>query len=142
MESIGDYIYIIAIIATIISSFFKKSKKKKKQTTHTPTSQPNPWEEIQRQWEEATQTAPAVQPIPAQQTETKSNKTTRSKHYTQPMSYETTDDVSKLRVKKRPSNTLYTTEETPIEVIDIALDEPNEIRKAILYSEIINRKYT
>lgn len=70
------------------------------------------------------------------------------------LSYDTVDDVSKLRVKKRIRESVLKKQssfksiemlektDTSFEPINIELDNVQDARKAFIYSEIFNRKYS
>lgn len=71
------------------------------------------------------------------------------------LSYDTVDDVSKLRVKKqiresvskkqsvfKSTKRIEVIEDTSFNPIDIELDNVQDARKAFIYSEIFNRKYS
>ena len=70
----------------------------------------------------------------------------------EPLSYDTTDDVSKLRIKKQMKENIFKKQSSfktialdelsdPYPPLAIAFDDVEEVKKAFIYSEIFHRKY-
>lgn len=149
MKDTGTYIYlVIGVIIAILDFFRKEQKKKQKKEPKKTSSQSDTWKEIKKQWKEVIEEQQAP-PTKKEHNKAKQQKTGFDKARPQPLSYETTDNVSKLRVKKQVRESISQTHkkttshptETPKTAFDIALNQPSEIRKAIIYSEIFNKKY-
>lgn len=138
MEDIFQYIVIIgAIIAAVIKSVSKEKQKKATPKVHgpiettmqrdeknpSPASEWEKWfdlieEKIEPQKQEPVVVAPAVQDVHSLSSTTKKR--------------------PKIQVKEIETlNNIEHTDNPP----QIALDSMDEIRKAIIYSEIIQRKY-
>lgn len=130
MDSIGDYIYLIIIIIAALSGIFKKNKPKTVPQTTMPEI-----DEIDEMEE------PFFQDIKT----AKGNET----NY-QPLSFDTATDFSKLKAQKQVVITSKFTntneilnlesEETTNET-EYKFETYDDVKKAVVYSEIFNRKY-
>ena len=136
MESIGDYIYIIVIAIAIISSIARKGKKKEEQQKTMPDNMPDLEDVLTDTY------------APFNKTEVVNKDFADYNKSQTVLSYDTVDDVSVLRAKKQvKSKKAFVKENTePIlsaENIETMIDlsEIEEVKKAIIYSEVFNRKY-
>ncbi len=132
MDSVGDYIYLIIIAIAAISGIFKKKKPQ--------TVIQNPESESYDEEEE----------IYADLSEEKiEEKYKKYEGNFQTLSYETATDFSKIKAKKQPvmtskfsnTNELAT---LPIEELtesEYKFDSLDDVKRAVIYSEIFNRKY-
>lgn len=130
MDSIGDYIYLIIIIIAALSGIFKKNKPKTvRQTTMPEIDEMDEMEE------------PFFQDIKT----AKGNETIY-----QPLSFDTATDFSKLKAQKQVVITSKFTNTN--EVLNLESEETtneteykfetyDDVKKAVVYSEIFNRKY-
>lgn len=171
MEDIGEIIYFVLIIAFALLGSLGKKKKKKATVGESPgpPAFPDPWSELEKQ---LTSSQKAPEPKPAvntqrNQPEGRSFRTEIPKYSSETiyssendqsvyevMSYDTVDDVSKLRVKKQMKETiskkqsafksidLSKTPDTSYSPIDIEFDDIQDVKRAFIYSEIFNRKYS
>ncbi|GAB1417095.1 hypothetical protein MASR2M117_25010 [Paludibacter sp.] len=135
MDSIGDYIYIIVIIIAAISSIAGKRKNK---VIATNTERQFDVPKTGDLFEEIYQSVP------------KDNKDFWSDVSTDSFvpSYDTVEDISVLKAKKQVKQSKPPKKAEPVE-IEVAndvlgaidLSDTEEIKKAVLYAEILNRKY-
>ena len=132
-ENIGDWLYFIFLIIAGISSLF--SSKNKKKRPKSVSTQPNEEEEVIPEntegpqkgiWDilqeiQESQSDPVPQPVVTPQKKQIKNRET------QPCSHQN-------RFTHQPKE-----EET--KSFDIELNHAEELRKAVIYAEILNRKY-
>ena len=125
MDEFGDWIYIILMVVVAISSLFKSiSKKKEQQPTQMPVPKPSE------------QSYP-VPPVPVK----------KSRRMPPPMPKQSTQPYSSLFAS---SGTIAESIKTEIALMpeqesaladELDLTDAEAFRKAVIYSEIINRKY-
>ena len=141
MDNAGDWLYIVFLIIAGISSLFgsKNKKKRPKQILGQPdreivTNEDNVpdkgfWEIL----EEAT--TPQKPEAPTAPIHKKKNKTPASKPF-----LSTEQEIQKSKVSSsQPMN--FPAEEEHSMLEDIEFNNAEELRKAVIYSEILNRKY-
>lgn len=129
MDSIGDYIYLIIIIIAALSGIFKKNKPKTVPQTTMPEI-----DEIDEMEE------PFFQDIKT----AKGNET----NY-QPLSFDTATDFSKLKAQKQVvitskftnTNEVFNLQPEEAAEIEYKFETSEDVKKAVIYSEIFNRKY-
>lgn len=135
MDSLGDYIYLIVILIAGISSILGKRKKKESESKDPIPGLPD-LEDILPEFR------PVVEPVrPIYQEVKKKEKTVEHP------SFDTVDDVSTLKAKKqvaRPVKHLVEDEvisEEDFGGVDLELDNPEDVKRAVIYSEILKRRY-
>ena len=136
--NIGDWLYFLFIIIAGISSLFSSKKKKKrvqqKKTTldtdmtseeESELPEKDFWDILQEIKE---QSIPKEEPQPQKQSIRKSSQ----------------EEKKEPAIQKQPNTQNYRTipskEEDNMD-IDMELTHASELRKAVIYSEILNRKY-
>ncbi|HOG36327.1 MAG TPA: hypothetical protein PK984_02720 [Paludibacteraceae bacterium] len=128
---IGDYLYIIVLVIAIVTSMIGKAKKKEKEADKTPPLAPN-WEDIAQELKKTVPQPTNDTPQPTPQPIKPTTPPIAEKQF----KFENTD--SKI-TKETPHQTHnYTIQEN-----ETAIDPQNldELKKAVIYSEILNRKY-
>ncbi|WP_348724334.1 hypothetical protein [Parabacteroides goldsteinii] len=141
MDNVGDWIYIVFLIVAAISGLFSSKNKKKRPTQvlgqpgHDTYPEENTssgkvfWEIL----EEAT--TPQKPEAPTAPIHKKKNKTPASKPF-----LSTEQEIQKSKVSSsQPMN--FPAEEEHSMLEDIEFNNAEELRKAVIYSEILNRKY-
>ena len=141
MDNVGDWIYIVFLIVAAISGLFSSKNKKKRPTQvlgqpgHDSYPEENTssgkgfWEIL----EEAT--TPQKPEAPTAQIHKKKKKTPASKPF-----LSTEQEIQKSKVSSsQPMN--FPAEEEHSMLEDIEFNNAEELRKAVIYSEILNRKY-
>ena len=141
MDNVGDWIYIVFLIVAAISGLFSSKNKKKRPTQvlgqpgHDSYPEENTssgkgfWEIL----EEAT--TPQKPEAPTGPIQTKKTKTPASKPF-----LSTEQEIQKSKVSSsQPMN--FPAEEEHSMLEDIEFNNAEELRKAVIYSEILNRKY-
>ena len=128
MDELGDWIYIIVMVVVGISSFVSSlNKKKRQQQSQMPLpemsetlepSYPTPYVPEQREKKQPP-------PVPG-----------RSKH--NPLNAQSTLPTYETDVQTEIS---FMQEEESTIAGELELSDPDAFRKAIIYSEILNRKY-
>ncbi|MDD4516718.1 hypothetical protein [Massilibacteroides sp.] len=149
MDNLGDWLYIVFLIIAAVSGLFNSKKKKKRVPAKPVQPQVNPntssnteeekgfWEILQEMQNGPKQPPkPTVKNVPAKKTATK--KTAVQQPF---LSAESRIPSSVNR--QNESILLEETDETDhnISSDDFHLQDVDEVRKAIIYSEILNRKY-
>ena len=141
MDGIGDYIYIIMFALVGLSSLLKATKKKKPTEKRMPFPKQSEFEEFENYSEDEFR----YENLESEVSRWNSDKTLEKAT----LSYENTDDVSSLRIKKEIKAQVYenfkgvdifVTEEDE-DNFELELDGANDFKKALIYSEIMNRKY-
>ena len=141
MDNVGDWIYIVFLIVAAISGLFSSKNKKKRPTQvlgqpgHDTYPEENTssgkgfWEIL----EEAT--TPQKPEAPTAPIHKKNKKTPASKPF-----LSTEQEIQKSKVSSsQPMN--FPAEEEHSMLEDIEFNNAEELRKAVIYSEILNRKY-
>ena len=141
MDKVGDWIYIVFLIVAAISGLFSSKNKKKRPTQvlgqpgHDSYPEENTssgkgfWEIL----EEAT--TPQKPEAPTAPIHKKKKKTPASKPF-----LSTEQEIQKSKVSSsQPMN--FPAEEEHSMLEDIEFNNAEELRKAVIYSEILNRKY-
>ncbi|MFR8359673.1 MAG: hypothetical protein ACLVEJ_31190 [Parabacteroides sp.] len=141
MDNVGDWIYIVFLIVAAISGLFSSKTKKKRPTQvlgqpgHDTYPEENTssgkgfWEIL----EEAT--TPQKPEAPTAPIHKKKKKTPASKPF-----LSTEQEIQKSKVSSsQPMNFPIEEEHSMLE--DIEFNNAEELRKAVIYSEILNRKY-
>ena len=128
MDSIGDYLYIIIFVVTIVVSILKNLKKRK------PVDVPEPREDNEEEffWKE---------PSPASQEPAVQVQQIRHIQPIQNKRKETEPILSKNEPKKKSAGLSDEKEENK-DSVSIAFNDRDDARRAFIYSEIWNRKYS
>lgn len=148
MESLEFIIYLLIGLFLIGRSFFKRSKNNADVLTedmsgNLETEKQTPetsWEdlmrELKRATETATQTEQTAQPVYQTKTETQQQVTNVEKIETkQPKPTQQEKQKQESEIKYNTKN-----EQTHNETFQWDLEDMDELKKAIVYSEILNRK--
>ncbi|MCC8143943.1 MAG: hypothetical protein LUD02_12600 [Tannerellaceae bacterium] len=135
MDNIGDWLYIVFLIIAAFSGLFSSFKKKKVADT-----QPQPIkEEIYPEESGGKGFWDFLEEMQNQQPEgIEIKKPKKKKKISQPASQ------TKVYGKHTPATSSFLpeiTHDTEVVTDDLNLTDPNEIRKAVIYSEIFTRKY-
>lgn len=142
MDNAGDWLYIVFLIIAGISSLFgsKNKKKRPKQILGQPdreivTNEDNVpdkgfWEIL----EEMQNPKPAKQPVPTPKRKKK------QQQVADPSPFLATEKVTDKQSPAGNRLVVPSTEEE-IPLTDIEFDNAAELRKAVIYTEILNRKY-
>ncbi|RHR37720.1 hypothetical protein DWX23_17795 [Parabacteroides sp. AF18-52] len=145
MDNLGDWIYIVFLIIAAVSGLFSSKNKKKRPTQvlgqpgHDTFPEENTssgkgfWEIL----EEVKNVSPQ-QPAPVKATSGKKNLKKEAQTPKAFLSAEKEIHQSKVSTS-RPMAFPYEEEHTMLE--DIEFNNIEELRKAVIYSEILNRKY-
>ncbi len=133
MDSLGDYIYLVVILIAGISSILGKRKKKREAEVETVD-----FPDLEDIIPEFTDYVKPEKPV-YQQIKKKEAKV-------EIPTYDTVRDMSVMKAKKqvkpvRPFDELQTEESEASNSYEIELDNIDEAKKAVIYSEIFNRKY-
>ncbi|MEG1544066.1 MAG: hypothetical protein RR382_06015 [Tannerellaceae bacterium] len=156
MDNAGDWLYIVFLVVAGLSGLIGSGKKKKKQTEVlgqpgreiTTEAEPAPekgfWEILQemQQGEEAPKPAPrpvSVAPQPVR----------KAKQNTATAFLSEEDRIYKAHVPEShipmlatpPTIGRFAEEEQEGTDLDISFRDPADLRKAVIYAEILNRKY-
>ena len=142
MDNAGDWLYIVFLIIAGISSLFgsKNKKKRPKQILGQPdreivTNEDNVhdkgfWEIL----EEMQNPKPAKQPVPTPKRKKKQQQVAAPSPFLA---------AEKVTDKQSPAGNrlVVPSTEEEIPLTDIEFDNAAELRKAVIYTEILNRKY-
>jgi len=153
MDDFGNYIYLIIVVIAAISGIFKKKKKDTPKPVQAPQTPKTDIEDILREF--MVDKNP-VHKDPAPAVVNTSGDILEQSTMQPIISYESTTDSSVLRAKKqvveqhshvapKHAEVKKPHKDFEIKVHDIQSETPSftaeEARKAIIYAEIMNRKY-
>lgn len=145
MDNLGDWIYIVFLVVAALSGLFSSKSKKKRPTQvlgqpeyDTTQEEPTPsgkgfWEIL----EEVTAERPKQKTV----TETLPNKKKNKKDIRQPNPFLAAEQEIHQAKAGSPRFMSFPTEEDHSLLEDIEFNNAEELRKAVIYSEILNRKY-
>lgn len=154
MDNLGDWLYIVFLVIAAISGLFGSGKKKKqpaakpvrpRNTVETSTESKQKkgfWDILQEELNGPEQALPPTKKVVAKKTITP-QKTVKAKAYTASSPFlageKTTSSIpqqqNEILMEEISSDNHSVTRE------DFHLQDVDEVRKAIIYSEILNRKY-
>lgn len=145
MDNLGDWIYIVFLVIAAVSGLFS-SKGKKKHPTQVlgqPEHDMIPEEQTPSGkgfWEILEEVATPQQKIPVKEKSPRSFKSKKAEKRTQSPFLTAEQEIQKSKViSSLPVN--FPTEEETSDLQDIEFNNAEELRKAVIYSEILNRKY-
>jgi hypothetical protein len=155
MDNLGDWLYIVIIIAVGISSLFSSAKKKKRagqvprqsipETEYEESNTPKPksfWELLEEM--QGGVQVPKEMPQPVVITE-KKKKTQEKKKQTRTSASAYSSEGTSAFTETPASQSLHSInlseEEKAFALPDDSFQTIDELKKAIIYSEILNRKY-
>lgn len=145
MDNLGDWLYIVFLIIAGVSGLLGSGKKKKRpsEVLGNPDRDIKPeqkkapekgfWEMLEEMQQEKPKPVPV--PPPVFKTSTK----VKEKHSSAPYPFLTNE--SKLTHTIQISPQVMQVEEDNSSIPDISFSDPDELKKAVIYSEIFNRKY-
>ena len=134
MDSIGDWLYIVFLVIAGISSMFNAAKKKKEEQ-NTPQEAPIP--QSRREQRQARLTKRSARPIPAQQPIPVY--TAEQIHTATPTTHPFLTTEQKIPTHLTAEATTPVIEASETNSLPSFADQ-DELRKAILYAEILQRK--
>lgn len=150
MDNLGDWLYIVFLIIAVISGLFSEKKKKKsaakpvqpqrQMETSTETEGEKGFWEILEEMQNGPQ---PVKPRPKKVPEKKQVTVKKAKAAVASSPFLSGESISSTIRPKQNDIILEEANETELCISneDFHLQDVNEVRKAILYSEILNRKY-
>ncbi|MCD7936387.1 MAG: hypothetical protein LUG98_05965 [Tannerellaceae bacterium] len=156
MDNLGDLLYIIVIAIAGIMGVFNSGKKKKRpeKVLRQPAAGENPeqvsgeksfWEIFEELQQPEPASVPVPKPIPSRAGKKKENRATSTTQTVQEKKKQAallSGDMSTFQFST-PQGSLL--EEVPEDenymFDDESFHNPDELRKAIIYTEILNRKY-
>ena len=137
MEDLGDYIYLIFIAIAVVSSFFGKKKKKDVQPNEHPTPATN-WQEIIKQMAEGKELVDTPEPAPVKVAPVVAKPATVLPTQEPMVSVKSAAEGTRSVVNR---TAVVDDEEASQSSLLVDLDDQEDAAKAIIYSEILTRKY-
>ena len=137
MEDLGDYIYLIFIAIAVVSSFFGKKKKKDVQPNEHPTPATN-WQEIIKQMAEGKELVDTPEPAPVKVAPVVAKPATVLPTQEPMVSVKSAAEGTRSVVNR---TAVVDDEEALQSSLLVDLDDQEDAAKAIIYSEILTRKY-
>ncbi|MDR1203048.1 MAG: hypothetical protein LBL58_15655 [Tannerellaceae bacterium] len=148
MDNLGDWLYIVILIAIGISSLFSSAKKKKQarqapqqpipKTEHEESNAPKPksfWELLE-EMQKGVQTQEEA-PLPTSQPIVITEKKEKAQEKKQIRTFM----PSPATPSGQSLHSINLSEEEAFALSDDSFNNIDELKKAIIYSEILNRKY-
>lgn len=137
MKDLGDYIYLIFIAIAVVSSFFGKKKKKDVQSNEHPAPATN-WQEIIKQMAEGKELVDTPEPAPVKVAPVVAKAATVSPTQEAMVSVKSAAEGTRSVVNR---TAVVDDEEALQSSLLVELDDQEDAAKAIIYSEILTRKY-
>ena len=137
MEDLGDYIYLIFIAIAVVSSFFGKKKKKETEPNEHPAPATN-WQEIIKQMAEGKELVDTPEPAPVKVAPVATKAVSVSPTPEAMVSVVSAAEGTRSVVNRRA---VVDDEEASQSSLLVELDDQEDAAKAIIYSEILTRKY-
>ncbi|MDR1161809.1 MAG: hypothetical protein LBK45_05665 [Tannerellaceae bacterium] len=158
MDNLGDWLYIVILIAVGISSLFSSAKKKKQagqapqqpmpETENKGSNAPKPksfWELLEEMQSggQAQEEAPKPQPRPVVVTEKKKKTQEKKKPATSSIPAYRSEGISAFgeMPASQPLDLINLSEEEAFALPADSFRSVDELKKAIVYAEILHRKY-
>lgn len=144
MDNVGDWLYIILLIIAGIGNLFSSKNKNKSKTPKQilkqpdreivtddkPTPEKDFWEILEEM----------QNPKPVKRPATPPQKRQKQKQVTEPAPFLSVEKTTEKRSPIREHQASLPIEENNT-LADIEFDNASELRKAVIYTEILNRKY-
>ncbi|MDR1403522.1 MAG: hypothetical protein LBJ60_07485 [Tannerellaceae bacterium] len=158
MDNLGDWLYILILVAVGISSLFSSAKKKKQTGQASQQSMPeteehkenNPqkpksfWELLE-DMQKGVQTIEETHPPTPQPVITEKKKKTQEKKKKAPTPFPAYNSEGISAFTEAPSSqsssSITSSEEEAYALSGESFRHIDELKKAVIYSEILNRKY-
>ena len=137
MEDLGDYIYLIFIAIAVVSSFFGKKKKKETEPNEHPAPATN-WQEIIKQMAEGKELVDTPEPAPVKVDPVVAKPATASPTPEAMVSVKSAAEGTRSVVNR---TAVVEEDEVSQSSLLVDLDDQEDAAKAIIYSEILTRKY-
>lgn len=137
MEDLGDYIYLIFIAIAVVSSFFGKKKKKETEPNGHPAPATN-WQEIIKQMAEGKELVDTPEPAPVKVAPVATKAVSVSPTPEAMVSVVSAAEGTRSVVNR---TAVVDDEEALQSSLLVELDDQEDAAKAIIYSEILTRKY-
>ena len=137
MKDLGDYIYLIFIAIAVVSSFFGKKKKKDVQPNEHPAPATN-WHEIIKQMAEGKELVDTPEPAPVKVAPVVAKAATVLPTQEPMVSVKSAAEGTRSVVNR---TAVVDDEEASQSSLLVDLDDQEDAAKAIIYSEILTRKY-
>ena len=137
MEDLGDYIYLIFIAIAVVSSFFGKKKKKETEPNEHPSPATN-WQEIIKQMAEGKELVDTPEPAPVKVAPVVAKAATVLPTQEAMVSVKSAAEGTRSVVNR---TAVVDDEEALQSSLLVELDDQEDAAKAIIYSEILTRKY-
>ena len=137
MEDLGDYIYLIFIAIAVVSSFFGKKKKKETEPNGHPAPATN-WQEIIKQMAEGKELVDTPEPAPVKVAPVATKAVSVSPTPEAMVSVVSAAEGTRSVVNR---TAVVDDEEALQSSLLVELDDQEGAAKAIIYSEIVTRKY-
>ncbi len=137
MKDLGDYIYLIFIAIAVVSSFFGKKKKKDVQSNEHPAPATN-WQEIIKQMAEGKELVDTPEPAPVKVAPVVAKAASVSP--TPEAMVSVVSAAEGARSITHRAAVVDNDEESQSSLL-VDIDDEDDAAKAIIYSEILTRKY-
>lgn len=137
MKDLGDYIYLIFIAIAVVSSFVGKKKKKETQPSNHPAPATN-WQEIIKQLAGDKELVDTPEPAPVKVAPVVAKTATVAPMQESMVSVKSASEGTRSITHKAVTTEEDDDSQSPILV---ELDDQDDAARAIIYSEILTRKY-
>lgn len=137
MEDLGDYIYLIFIAIAVVSSFFGKKKKKETEPNEHPAPATN-WQEIIKQMAEGKELVDTPEPAPVKVAPVVAKAATVLPTQEPMVSVKSAAEGTRSVVNR---TAVVDDEDASQSSLLVEFDDQEDAAKAIIYSEILTRKY-
>ena len=148
MDNLGDWLYIVFLIVAAVSGLFGSGKKKKRQTEVLgrpdseiePEPQKPPQKSFWEMLEEMQEEKPKAKSMPAPQPTARPVIKSKEKQPQTRTPFLNTENQHPSTIKSSPELQLEPEDENSV-MQGITFTDAEDLKKAVIYSEIFNRKY-
>ena len=148
MDNLGDWLYIVFLIVAAVSGLFGSGKKEKRQTEVLgrpdseiePEPQKPPQKSFWEMLEEMQEEKPKAKSMPAPQPTARPVIKSKDKQPQTRTPFLNTENQHPSTIKSSPELQLEPEDENSV-MQGITFTDAEDLKKAVIYSEIFNRKY-
>ena len=151
MDNVGDWLYIVFLIIAAISGLFSSKKKKNRPEVlgqpdreimpddERPTQEKGFWEILEEMREP--EPPKPISKTPTRQEHVPQAPPTPPEVSSPPSPYLATEKDTLEQALTRPYKVVVPPMAEPAPTVEVTFNDPEELRKAVIYAEILNRKY-
>ena len=138
MDELGDYLYLIFIGLAIVSSLFGRKKKKDAQKSAENPAPSTHWQEILKEMTQEKEPVREYEPLPVEVLQPRQNMA-EQRPVVEMVNGTNFESEGVRSIIHKESDQAVIEDAQPLITVDF--DDKEDLRRAIIYSEILSRKY-